>query len=87
MIRDILNQEVGVGDHIVYAKTERTSLRMGVKVVIGESKKGLRVTHIEKHSYRYEEPTTIFNNFVKVPLSVVEEYLKGKLCLQEIQKK
>lgn len=78
-MKDILGQNVEIGDHVVYARTHgHSSMYMGVCVVIGQTPKGLRVFPIEKgHTYSPGE-AVIFNNFVKVPLSVVEEYLKGK---------
>ncbi len=78
-MKDILCQEVGIGDHVVYARIHgHSSLYIGTCVVIGKTPKGLRVYPIEKRYYSLGE-AVIFNNFVKVPLSVVEEYLKGKV--------
>lgn len=78
-MKDILGQEVSIGDHVVYARTHgHSSLYMGTCVVIGKTPKGLRVYPTEKRYYSLGE-VVIFNNFVKIPLNVVEEYLKGKV--------
>ena len=78
-MKDILGQEVAIGDHVVYSKIVKSSHYMRLMVVVGETEKGIRIFPVSNSSpWRKPRETTVFNNFVKIPLNVVEEYLKGK---------